>query len=132
MSQENVEVVRRWFNVWTTSDWTAFEAIHDPYVVVIPPEDWPDGEVSIGRDAWIRQSIRLKESWETDRGELDEIHEAGSHVMAETRWVTKGKDSGIEFETALYAVFTLLKGTVTRIEWFLDRAQALEAVGLSE
>jgi hypothetical protein len=40
-------------------------------------------------------------------------------------------DSGIEFETPLWAVFTMLRGTVTRIEWFLDRAQALEAVGLS-
>jgi ketosteroid isomerase-like protein len=132
MSQENVEAVRRWFESWTQPDWTAFGALHDAYVVVIPPEGWPDGEVSIGRDAWIRQSMRLKESWETDRGELDQIHEAGSHVIAETRWITKGKDSGIEFETGLWAVFTFLKGRVTRIEWFLDRVQALEAVGLPE
>jgi hypothetical protein len=58
--------------------------------------------VSIGRDAWIRQSTRLKESWEIERGELDQLHEAGSHVIAETRWITKGKDSGIEFESVVH------------------------------
>jgi hypothetical protein len=73
MSQENVKLVRRWFELWTDCDWKDYEAIHDPHVVVIPPDDWPDGEVSIGRDAWTRQSIRLKDSWQTDRNELDEV-----------------------------------------------------------
>jgi ketosteroid isomerase-like protein len=133
MSRENVEMVRRWFEVWSEDDWTAFEAIHDPHVVVLPPDDWPDGEVSIGRDAWIRQSMRLKDSWQTDRNELDEVLEAASHVLAGTRWITTGQDSGIEFETRLWAIFTLSpQGKVTRIEWFRDRSQALKAVGLSE
>jgi hypothetical protein len=133
MSQANMKLVRRWFELWTDCDWKGYEAIHDPHVVVIPPDDWPDGEVSIGRDAWTRQSIRLKDSWQTDRNELDEVREAASHVLAGTRWITKGKDSGIDFETRLWAIFTLSpQRKITRIEWFRDRSQALAAVGLSE
>jgi ketosteroid isomerase-like protein len=132
VSQENVEIVRRWFEVWSEDDWPAFEAIHDAHVVVLPPDDWPDGEVSIGRDAWIRQSRRLKDSWEKDRNELDEVLDTGGHVLAGTRWITKGRDSGIEFEMKLWAVFTFSRRCVTRIEWFRDRSQALEAAGISE
>jgi ketosteroid isomerase-like protein len=132
MSQENAEVVRRWIDLWTRRDWAAYEAIHDPHVVVIPPEGWPDGEVSIGCEAWIRQSIRLKESWAADRNELEELHVTGSQVVIGARWITKGRDSGIEFDRTLWAVFTLLNRRITRIDWFLDRAEALEAVGLLE
>lgn len=63
---------------------------------------------------------------------LDEIHDAGNHVIARTRWITTGKDSGIDFETRFWAVFTLSAGKVARIEWFLDRSRALEAAGLLE
>jgi ketosteroid isomerase-like protein len=130
MPLENVEIVRRWFELWTERDWEAFGAIHDPDVMVIPPEGWPDGEVSRGRDAWTRQSKRLKDSWESDRNELDEVRDAGNHVLARTRWITTGKDSGIDFETQFWAVFTLADGKVARIEWFLERSRALEAAGL--
>ena len=132
MPLENVEIVRRWFELWTERDWEAFGAIHDPDVMVIPPEGWPDGEVSRGRDAWTRQSMRLKDSWESDRNELDEVRDAGNHVLARTRWITTGKDSGIDFETQFWAVFTLADGKVARIEWFLECSRALEAAGLLE
>ncbi len=66
------------------------------------------------------------------RNELDEVLDTGGHVLADTRWITKGRDSGIEFEMRLWAVFTCSRRCVTRIEWFRDRSQALKAVGLSE
>ena len=132
MSQGHEELVRRWFELWSEDDWTAYEAIHDPWVVVLPPDDWPDGEVSVGREAWIRQSMRLKDSWEKDRNELDEVFDAAGYVLAGTRWITKGRDSGIEFEMNLWAVFTFSRRCVTRIEWFRNRSQALKTVGLEE
>jgi ketosteroid isomerase-like protein len=132
MSQENVEIVRRFTEYWNDRDWAALRALHHPNVVVLPPDGWPDGEVSRGPDAWIRQIMRLKDSWESDRSEIDQVHEAGSNVLVRHRWTTQGKDSGIGFETGFWVVFTLDAGTITRIQYFLDRSRALKAVGLSE
>jgi ketosteroid isomerase-like protein len=131
MSQQNLEVVRRWIELWNKGDWATFGAIHDPNVVVLPPDGWPDGEVSRGREAWTRQVIRLKDSWGTDRIEPEQLNEAGRKVIMHNRWTTKGKDSAIGFETWFWVVFTLSAGSVTRIEFFLDRSRALEAAGLS-
>jgi hypothetical protein len=76
--------------------------------------------------------MRLKNSWERDRSELDEVVDAGGHVLAGTRWIAVGRDSGIHFEISLWAIFTFSRRCVTRIEWFRDRSQALQAVGLEE
>jgi ketosteroid isomerase-like protein len=48
------------------------------------------------------------------------------------RWIAKGKDSGVEFETRFWVVYTLSAGSITRVEYFLDRSRALDVVGLSE
>ena len=132
MSQENPELVRRSIELWNEGDLAAFVALHHPDVMVVPPDNWPDGEVTRGREAWLRQGMRIKDSWESDRVELDHLHEAGSNVIIQQRWIAKGKDSGIEFETQFWVVYTLSAGSITRVEYFLDRSRALEAAGVSE
>ena len=132
MPQKNVEVVRRSVELWNDGDWEAFRAMHDPHVVVLPPDGWPDGDVSNGIDAWIRQSMRLKEPWGTDRSSVDQIREAGDSVVCRFHWKTTGRDSGIAVETEFWGIYTLLAGKIVRIAFFVDRSQALEAVGLSE
>ena len=48
-AQENPEVVRRSIELWNEGDLAAFVALHHPDVVVVPPDNWPDGEVTRGR-----------------------------------------------------------------------------------
>ena len=132
MSQENVEVVRRSFELWNEGDLAAFVALHHPDVVVVPPDNWPEGEVIRGREAWLREGMRIKDSWESDRATVGHVHEAGSNVIIQLRWIAKVKDSGIEFETQFWVVYTLSAGSITRVEYFLDRSRALEAAGVSE
>jgi hypothetical protein len=98
----------------------------------VPPDGWPDGEVSRGRDAWVRQVIRIKDSWKSDRIEPSELEAVGDSVIMRNIWTTRGKDSGIDFETHFYVVFSFSERTIKRIEFFLERARALEAAGLSE
>jgi ketosteroid isomerase-like protein len=132
MSQENLDVVRRSIELWNEGDLAAFVALHHPDVAVVPPDTWPDGEVTRGREAWLREGMRIKDSWESDRATVGHLHEAGSNVIIQLRWIAKGKDSGIEVETQLWVVYTLSAGSITRVEYFLDRSRALEAVGLKE
>lgn len=53
-------------------------------------------------------------------------------VVALVRWRGRGRTSGAAAEMPLALVWTLREQAVTRIEFFLDRAEALEAVGLGE
>jgi ketosteroid isomerase-like protein len=100
---------------------------------VIAPEGWPEGAVSEGVDAWRRQAQRLRDSWEQARIEVDEIRPAGKdRVFARIRYVTRGKDPGISFDTPMATVFSLRDQKITRMEFFWNTAQALESAGLPE
>ena len=44
----------------------------------------------------------------------------------------RGRGSGIEVETDTAVVFTVREGRVTRIQPYMDQAEALEAAGLEE
>ena len=42
MSQENVEIVRRGFEVWNAGDMDSFRELCDPGVIWRGPEGWPE------------------------------------------------------------------------------------------
>ncbi len=134
MSQENEEIVRQFMDVWSTGgDLEGIRPFFDPAVVVIAPVGWPDGAETRGIDAWKRQADSLRETWEEARIEIDEIHSVGDdRVVVHLRYLTRGKDDGLEFDTPISAVFFFRQGRVTRAHYFWDKAEALEAVGLSE
>jgi ketosteroid isomerase-like protein len=44
----------------------------------------------------------------------------------------RGRGSGVEVEWRRWCVVTMRNGRILRSEWFLDRAEALEAAELSE
>jgi len=60
--------------------------------------------------------------------------DAGDHVLVLLHWSGRSKPSGIPAEQSAYNVFTLRNGKVVRMREFGadSRAEALEAVGLSE
>jgi ketosteroid isomerase-like protein len=132
MSQENVEVVKRQFNTWSAGDLDAWSEYWDPDAVVVAPRGWPDGGVNRGLDALRRQAQRLRDSWTEARIEIDEIRPAGDRVLARIRYVTKGAETGLPFETPMAAVFFLEDGRIKRAEYYWEMDEALEAVGLRQ
>jgi ketosteroid isomerase-like protein len=53
-------------------------------------------------------------------------------VVALVRWRGRGRTSGAEAEISLAIVWTVRDQAITRVEFFLDRAEAFEAVGLRQ
>ena len=51
-------------------------------------------------------------------------------VVALVRWVGRGKASGAQGELSIAMVWTVRGQAITSLKFYLDRAQALEAVGL--
>ena len=52
--------------------------------------------------------------------------------MANNQRQTRGRASGADLVFSYWLVTTYRNGKIIRAEWFADRAEALEAAGLSE
>jgi ketosteroid isomerase-like protein len=55
MSQENVEIVRAFFEAWNAGDMDALREMYDPDIIVRMLEDWPEPGPFVGPDAVMRQ-----------------------------------------------------------------------------
>ena len=67
------------------------------------------------------------------RIEVEEVVDAGDDtVLAMIRVFILGRGSGVAFEQRLFTAITVVDGRITRVNDFSERAEALEAVGLSE
>ena len=54
MSQENVEIVRAFFETWNAGDMDAFRELYDPDVIVRTAEGWPESGPYVGRESYMR------------------------------------------------------------------------------
>ena len=132
MSRENVELIRHVFEMWNRGDLAAWGLMHHPDVVVIPPDGWPEGEQVQSRDEWLAQAMRLTDSWEDQRIEIQTMRDAGDTVVVVFDWITRGKGSHIDLVSEMACVATVRDGLIARLAYFLDRAEALTAVGLRQ
>jgi len=131
MSQENVEIVRAAVDAWNRGDWDA--ALKDGA---------PSFEFDFSRSVGPRRGVysldqmrgffhEFVESWESNRIEADEFIEAGEHVVTPNTLYVRGRD-GIEVQARAAWVWTLREGRITRLCFYQERQEALEAVGLFE
>jgi ketosteroid isomerase-like protein len=126
MSQENVEIVRRWLEALSSEDFDAALALVHRDVVFVPPGDQAPyrGAESLRRwmepDAFPGQVIEPLETVAvTDRTILGR-----QHIRA------RGRASGIELDVISWSVWTFDEdGLITRIEIYLghEEDKALEA-----
>ena len=131
MSQENVEVVKAFFDAWNAGDMDALRETYDPDIIVRMPEGWPEPGPYVGRDAVMRQWEQQRETWEADALELiSDFIDAGDRVAVRVIW--RGTGRGPESNIELTTVQTVRKGRTLAIDHFWDHAEALEALGLSE
>jgi len=133
MSQENVEVVRRAFEALGREDWVALaEFIADDCEV--HDFDIPDADVVYrGPDGLLDWLAHWDTAWETwSPRDLNFRQVGDDRVLALFRMVAKGRGSGIEINREDAIAYTLHGGKITRVEYYNDQQQALEAAGLSE
>jgi ketosteroid isomerase-like protein len=133
MSQENVEVVRRCYGFWADRNLSAIaDVVHPDGVVDLSRNVFNPG-VHRGFDAFVSFVEQVDEMWENFEVEPEELIDAGDNVVVASRISGKGRGSGVETAMRVYAVWTLREGKVARLTGgFRDRAEALEAAGLSE
>jgi ketosteroid isomerase-like protein len=133
MAEENVEILRRLFEQWASGDLTAH--CFDPDIEYSRTgAETPDmegrwlgvDEVSTAMRDYLRAFSDL-------RIEAERIIDlSGNRVLVLSRHTARGKQSGVPIEHELGDLFTLRDGKIVRYDSYWDRAEALEAAGLSD
>jgi uncharacterized protein len=133
MSQENVEIVSRFAEAWARGDRAEAAALADPEVEQHPTVGGVEaGRVLRGLSEIGQDYERVEETWEEHRIEVERILDAGDRVVLFQREYQRGRSSGVELEIEAAVIFDLRDGRITRVQGYMDRAEALDAVGLKE
>ncbi len=131
MSQENVEIVKAWYDAVNREDWDAlFKDTAPGFEVDLSRAVGPWRGV-FGLDQARRFLVEFRETWESARMEPHEFIEAGDLVVVSGTQHLKGRD-GIEVVASATFVWTIRNGAIERMVMYQSRQDALEAVGLSE
>ena len=105
----------------------------NPNVENFPPREWPESAPLRGAEDIRDFFVQAQEQWADGSFDWGETVEAGPNkIVANQRRHLLGKISGAGVEWSYWLVLTFRDGKVVRFEWFRDRAEALEAAGLSE
>ena len=135
MSQENVELVKRFVDAYNRRDVEAMLNDLDPEI------EWHSGILTaLGRDAAVyrghdgfRQGLRdIYEALGETQIEYSEIRDLGSRTLAIGRFRARGRGSGAEIDSPNASVADFKNGKAVRIRTYFDREEALEAAGLRE
>ena len=104
-------------------------AHYDPGCEYEPAEE---SESVRGHEALVAWNERWFEAWEEFHAEIDELIEEGDIVVTGITVRGRGSESGLEIDQRIFHVSELRESKILRMREFLDRHEALEAVGLSE
>ena len=134
MSQENMELVRRFEKSWRKRDLdAALECVHDDLEF-----DWSDSMgpfvgTYTGRAGLTRFWTDMLEAWQDFSPEIEEIFDCGPERLITLDVVrARGKGSGIDMEARGAMLWTVRDGKIARVKMFQTKDEALEAVGLPE
>jgi uncharacterized protein len=133
MSRANVEILRQGWDAWRRGDMPGLFSHFDPEVVWDTSHfrDWPESAYH-GVEGVQRFLTEWLEVWADYEVEVEEIIAApDGRVVSLVRQRGRGRDSGFPLDMRSAQIATLRDGKVTRLDNYEDRAEALEAAGLS-
>jgi ketosteroid isomerase-like protein len=132
MSGTNVEVMRAAIEAFNRRDGEAFGAQLASDAEIVPVRAALEGTVYRGPGAAAQYCAAVDESWENLRWEVEEIRDGGSWVLALGHIRGGGRGSGIAIDARAGWVARFREGRITSFHTYADRAEAFEAVGITE
>lgn len=133
MSQQNVEIVRRWFEFYDRRDADGLIGLNTPdFEMKSRFAGIESGGIFRGAGFPFEYFAMLDEAYEKFDLIPEEFLDAGAAVLMVAQIDWRGRGSGVGARSPLYAAFWLRAGKVFREESFTDRAEGFAAVGLAE
>jgi ketosteroid isomerase-like protein len=134
MSSEDADRLRRAYEVWNESGPAAVtEQFWAEDAVYREGPGWPDAGVFRGRAAALARMQTLIDAVGPIKVRLEELIDVGDgRFVACVRMVGEGAASDSPYTQSFAVVQRMRDGLVVEANYYLDRAQALEAVGRRE
>jgi hypothetical protein len=129
MSQQNVETVERAIAAINAREIDAYLVCCTENVELLTPLAAVGAEY-VGADGIRRFFTDIEDTGPDFRIEVDRVQAVGeNNVIVSMRTSATGRTSGIVNGTESTNVYDFIEGKISRIRIFLDRDEALEAVG---
>jgi uncharacterized protein len=133
MSQENVEIVRRRYELWDSRQWSAIPELFDPDVEIDLSRNVFNPDVYHGHAGVERYVSAVEEVWDEFHVVPSEFFDGGDNVVTAVTLHGRGKGSGVNVKTELFNVWTLRDSKIAHVVGgYRDRSEALKAAGLSD
>ena len=132
MSEETVAVVRGSYEAYVQGD---FEAALGAYSDDTEWDDTrvrPEGGVHHGPEAVSERTRTWRGTFSDYTFEIEDVIDAGAHVVVSYRDRGRGKSSGVQVENHWGLVVTVEAGRITRTVFYPSLPEALRATGLAE
>src|SRR5215210_107383 len=127
MSEQNLETVRRLYELMTRGDDALLELVGPDCVVDFSRRLIDPFVASLDAHAFSSFFAEARETWgELPRWEPEELIDGGDKVLAFIRFQAKGRASGVEVDVRVANVWTFRDGKPVEFKYFgEDRAAAL-------
>jgi ketosteroid isomerase-like protein len=132
MSRENEEIVRRGAVAFNRRDVPAILSDMDADVEWVEDQRYPGAETFHGLSGVERSIRKWWDAFGELRMEIEETIDLGDTVVLAGRVHARGHDSDATVDAPFGGVYDFRSGKVVRVRILGSRAEALEAVGLSE
>lgn len=129
MSQENVKLLQGAMGHFIRTGEPLWDVIHPD--VEVHDHDILDAGQYRGHSGYARWLRDWGSAWESFSATPERYIDAGDKVVVELSIRATGAGSGVEVQRRDAIVFEIADGLTTRLDYFNDPAQALEAVGLA-
>lgn len=132
MSEENVEVVRRIYQLLNRGDLEGVVELCDDDFLMDMTERVFNPDTYTGPDGIRRFYAGVQDAWESYRWDVEETRIAGDSVVALLHCEGKSREGGPGVDWRVAWHWKLRQGRPVFLRFYRERADALEAAGLSE
>ena len=130
MSQENVALIERTLGGARRNPPALWEILDDDVIWQVEmPDHPPTYHGPEGVREFFRRWVGTFDEWDY---EVPEVIDAGDSVVSHIHQWGRGKGSGVTVDQNFWQVWTIRDGKIVRAAVHSEKAEALEAVGLSE
>ena len=130
MSLENVEIVRRALDAFSSGDADSFAALTTPDLEWKTGLGAVEGEVFRGHEGVQTYFARLGSAWEEFRFLAEEYRDRDDTVLVLGRLEGRGRGGGVPVVSPVGAVWDLRDGLIWRLRAYLDQGEAERVAGL--
>jgi ketosteroid isomerase-like protein len=130
MSQESVALVRNGFAAFEQGDLSGMLDLMADDLVTYRAD--PDGATYHGKEGFLEATVDWMEGFSDWSVIPEEFIDAGGYVLVRVRQVVRGEASGISIEGEFWFVFEVRGSQVSRVSFYVRRAEALAEAGALE